>query len=175
MTGRNRLELGRVGGMKRAALVLVLLGATACTQEADVGDPACAFDETGCVPSELVLDIQTGTGGPSADLRASSPTEEWTQHGVVGTDTEMVVPSTEPGRIAPRIEISVAGDVDRAKLQVIRIGSSGQPSGFEVVRRVELRREPQIVRLENGERYVLNVRATLPGGESAFFFLTRVS
>jgi hypothetical protein len=160
--------------MKRAALVLVLLGATACTQEADVGDPACAFDETGCVPSELVLDIQTGTGGPSAELRASSPTEEWKQHGVVGTDTDIVVPSTDPGRIAPRIEISVTGDVDRAKLRVIRIGSSGAPSEFEVVRRVELGPEPQGVRLENGERYVLHVRATLPEGEAAFFFLTRV-
>jgi hypothetical protein len=160
--------------MKRAALVLVLLGATACTQEADVGDPACAFDETGCVPSELVLDIQTGPGGPSAELRASSPTREWVQRGVPGTSAEIVVPSTEPGRVAPRIEISVADDVDRVALRVIRIGSSGPASGFEVVRRVELGPEPQVVRLENGERYVLHVRATLPDGEAAFFFLTRV-
>lgn len=160
--------------MKRAALVLVLLGPMACTQEVEVGDPACAFDETGCVPSELVLDIQTGPGGPSAELRASSPMDEWTQNGVVGTGTDVVVPSTDPGRIAPRIEISVAGDVDRAKLRVIRIVSSGPPSEVEVVRRVELGREPQVVRLENGERYVLHVRATLPEGEAAFFFLTRV-
>src|SRR5688572_1008343 len=104
---------GSRSGMRRAALVLVLLGATACTQEADVGDPACAFDETGCVPSELVLDIQTGPGGPAAELRASSPTDEWVQRGVPGTNAEMVVPSAEPGRVAPRIEISVAGDGDR--------------------------------------------------------------
>jgi hypothetical protein len=57
---------------------------------------------------------------------------------------------------------------------VIRIGSSGAPSEFEVVRRVELDPEPQGVRLENGERYVLHVSATLPEGEAAFFFLTRV-
>jgi hypothetical protein len=161
--------------MRRSVLVLLLLlGATACTQETDAGDPPCAFDVTGCVPFDLVLHVQVGPDGPSAELRASSPTREWVQRGVPGTSAGILVPSTEPGRIAPRIEISVAGDVDRVKLRVIRVGSSGPDPGFEVVRRVELGREPRVMRLEGGERYLLHVRATLPEGEAAFFFLTRV-
>jgi molybdopterin biosynthesis enzyme len=60
------------------------------------------------------------------------------------------------------------------KLRVIRIGSSGPASKLEVVRRVELGPEPQVVRLESGEQYVIHVRATLPEGEAAFFFLTSV-
>jgi len=160
--------------MRRATLVLVLLGATACTQEADVGDPACAFDETACIPFELVLDIRTGPDGPSAELGASSPTDEWTQHGVAGTGTDVMVPSTEPGRIAPRIEISVAGDADRANLRIVRIGSSGPDPAFQVVRRLKLGPAPQVVRLENGETYVLHVRASLAGGPVGFFFVARV-
>lgn len=160
--------------MRRTALVLLLLGAAACTQEISHGDPACAFDVTGCIPFELVLDIANGSEVPSASLTASSPTEEWEQQGQLGTGAGIVVPSSEPGRIAPRIEISIAGDADRARLRIVHVVSSGANPELEVVRRLELGPDPQVVRLESGETYVLHVRAVLSEGEAEFFFLTRV-
>lgn len=160
--------------MRRIALVLLLLGAAACTQETGHGDPGCAFDETGCVPFELVIDFANGSDVPSSTLTASSPSEEWEQQGQLGTAAEIVVPSAEPGRIAPRIEISVAGDVDQATLRIIRVVSSGPDRELEVVRRLRLGSAPQVVRLDNGETYVLHVLAALAGSEAEFFFLTRV-
>lgn len=160
--------------MRRAALLLVLLSATACTQETNHGDPACAFDETGCVPSELVIDVRTASDGPSAALKASSPTEGWVQEGVAATGTEVVVPSTEPGRVAPRIEIAVAGDASRANLRIVKLGPSGPDQAIEVVRSLELGDAPRIVRLDSGEMYVLHVRASLPDGEAGFLFVVRV-
>lgn len=152
--------------------MVLLLGTAACSAETSHADPPCAFDETGCIPFDLVVDVRAGPDGPSAVLEASSPTETWMQRGVPGTGT--VIPSTEPGRIAPRIEIAIAGDADQAELRIVRIVSPAPQMAFEVVRRLELGQAPRIVRLENGERYVLRVTASLPGSEAGFSFLVRV-
>lgn len=153
--------------MRWAALLLMIpLGATVCTGETDVGDPACAFDETGCIPSELVIDVRTGTEPPTAELRASSPTQSWSQEGTLGGIGDI---ESEPGRIAPRVELSLAGDVELAELQILRVRSDG---GLEALERLELGPARQVVRLDNGERYVLQVRLRPPGG--VFSFLTVV-
>ena len=160
--------------MRRTALVLVLLCVTACTQETSHADPPCAFDITGCIPFDLVVDIRAGPQGPTAELSASSPTEGWVQDGVAGTGTEVVVPPTEPGRVAPRIEISFAGEAERANLRIVKIGSPGQDAEFVVVRRLELGPAPRVVRLDSGDTYVFRVIASLGDGDAAFLFVVRV-
>ena len=153
--------------MRPATLsLLVLLGTAACTQEIDHGDPACAFDETGCLPSELVIEVHSDTVSPTAVLQASSTTESWRREGVLGEIGDLL--EDEPGRIAPRVELSLTGDMELADLRILRVRSGAD---LELVEQMQIGRDPQVVRLETGERYVIEVRV---GPDAVFSFLTVV-
>lgn len=154
--------------MRPATLsLLLLLGTAACTQEIDAGDPACAFDETGCVPSKLVIEVHSDTESPTAVLQASSPTESWSREGVLGEIGDLL--EDEPGRIAPRVELSLTGDTELADLRILRVRSGAD---LEIVEQLQIDRDPRVVRLDNGERYLLEVSLGSPDG--VFSFLTVV-
>lgn len=159
--------------MRSATLLLMLvLGGAACAEEEEIthGDPPCAFDETGCIPSELVFDVRTGTDEPTAVLRASSATESWTQRGVRASGSAIVIPSGELGRVAPRAEISLAGDAHGAKLRIHRIGADGE---LEVVEGLTLDPTARVVRLTN-DRYLLELRVPGSDGLGRFLFVAVV-
>lgn len=180
--------------MRRTGLwvsLLVLGAATACSEdiETHVGDPPCAFDETACVPADLVVTVDALDEGPSAVLRGTSPLEgnSWVQEGVRGTvhwllpdgtrlDEEQTLATLmlqeSPGRVAPRIELSVESEADRVTLHIARADEGDTGSGMEVFREVQLDAAPSVVRLEP-DVYVLRVQSLWPQGDAEFFFTVR--
>jgi hypothetical protein len=183
--------------MRTLALgLLLLVGSTACSgddgnigDEEGHGDPPCAFDETGCVPGELVAVVEGREEGPSAQLRGTSPLEgnSWVQEGIRGTvhwrlpdgtrlDNEQtlatVIEEGTPDPVAPRIELSIETDADQVTVQIARVREGGPVPGVEVFRELESSVAPSVVRLEHGT-YVLRLQAVWPQGEAEFFFIVR--
>ena len=174
--------------MRFVILALALLGAVACGGDESHGDPACAFDETACVPYNLIFVLQRESDGPTAILHASSPTGEWQQKGErgemewvspEGTRVQeesggVVLPDAEPGRVAVRIDVIADGDAERADLRIIRRHPEDHRS-LGVEGESPLSRDPTRFRLEIGAEYILHLRAAWPEGEAEFFFLVRVA
>jgi hypothetical protein len=178
--------------MRRSVLgVLLLLGAaTACSEEIEtVGDPPCAFDETACVPADLVVTVTAPDEGPSAVLRGTSPLKgnSWVQEGVRGTvhwllpngtrlDEEQTLATLmlqeSPSPTASRIELSVESEADRVNLHIARVNEDDNRSGIEVFREVQLDAAPSVVRLEP-DVYVLRIQSFWPQGDAEFFFTIR--
>jgi hypothetical protein len=183
--------------MRTLALgLLLLVGSTACSggdgnipDEQGHGDPPCAFDETGCVPAELVAVVEGREDGPWAELRGTSPLEanSWVQEGAQGTvhwrlpdgtrhDHERTLATAivegTPDPVAPRIELLVESDADQFTVQIARVREGGPVPGVEVFRELEPSVAPSVVRLEHGS-YVLRLHAFWPQGEAEFYFIVR--
>jgi hypothetical protein len=183
--------------MRRLALGgLFLLGASACSGGGNVVvDPACAFDETGCVPADLVVLVEVREGGPSAVLQAVSGLQgnSWSQEGVRGSidwrlpdgtrlQQERTVSTAtlpeRPGDVASPFEISVESDADRVSVQIAGTQEGNPGSARELFREVRLDESgypPALVQLESdGLVYILRVQTFWPQGEVEFFFAIRV-
>ncbi|MGH2651995.1 MAG: hypothetical protein ACRDHK_12395, partial [Actinomycetota bacterium] len=125
--------------MRRLALgVFLLVVSVACSRQEfqeSHGDPPCAFDETGCLPAELLLTVEAREEGPQAVLRATSPLQgnSWVQEGIRGSvdwrlpdgtrlDEEESVGEAglqgTPGPVAPRVEHSLESDADQVSIQI---------------------------------------------------------
>lgn len=174
--------------MRQQSHVLLLVAPAACAREESHGDPPCAFDETACLPADLLLTVEAREERPSAVLRATSPLEgnSWVQEGIRGRvdwlppdgtrfqeeqSLGTVVFHGTPGSVAPRIELSLDSDADRVSVQ-IACAEEPDPGSREVFREVPLGAAPSVVALETGI-YVLRVRASWSHGEGEFFFAFR--
>lgn len=178
--------------MTRFVLSVMALLAAACGVEETVetvdGDPECAFDETACVPYDLVFELRAEDDGASAVLFASFPTGEWEQQGTRGEmrwhpsdgtslDEEgggEVIPDVEPDRIAVRIDARAEGDAESVALRILRRDPADPHRTIGVKAESPLTGDPIRFRLENNAEYILHVEGSWPEGVAEFFFLVRV-
>lgn len=177
--------------MRRLALrVLLLVVSVACSRQESLeshGDPPCAFDETGCLPADLLLTVEAREEGPRAVLRATSPLEgnSWVQEGIRGSVDWRLPDGTKldeeqglgevglqgtPGAVAGRVQLSLESDADQVSVQIAFEG--GDDPGSGLFQEIPIGADPAVLSLEHGI-HVLRLQASWPQGEAVFFFTVR--
>lgn len=108
----------------------------------EVGDPPCAFDDTGCLAADLVITAATDDEGLTASIAATAGIEanSWTQEGTTadreldGATTSLGDPADFPA-VAPRFDLSVGWDSEGVKILVLDVGEqgSGEPEAVQTL------------------------------------------
>jgi hypothetical protein len=134
----------------------------------EVGDPPCAFDDTGCLAADLVIIVAADDGGLTLSLTATAGIEEngWIQEGTAAdggleaATASLGDPADFP-TVAPRFQLSVSRDNDGVE---VLIRDAGEPSESGIVRQLELASGQSEEMTLPGGAYILAV--TMPGSSS---------